>query len=51
MPNKTSGEGQLLSWVEWFAFAVMMTSPWNQKGTRSGVPGFMGYGLSGGGID
>ena len=27
IPNRTNGEGQLLSCVEWFAFAVMMLSP------------------------
>jgi hypothetical protein len=40
MRNKISG----VAGVEWLAFAVMMSTPWNQKGTRSGSLGFMGYG-------
>jgi hypothetical protein len=29
-----------------FALVVMMMVSWNQKGTRSGVPGFVGYGFA-----
>jgi MFS family permease len=42
-PNKTSGAGPVLV-GEWLAFAVMIGTPWNQKGTRSGSLGFTGYG-------
>ena len=41
-PNKTSGVEQVVAGVEGFAFAVMISTPWNQKGTRSGSLGFMG---------
>src|SRR4029077_7464268 len=44
MPNKTSGVEQVVAGVEWLAFAVMISTPWNQKGTRSGSLGFTDYG-------
>ena len=44
MPNKTSGEGQVVAGVEWFAFAVMIALPGIKKGPGQGPWGFMGYG-------
>src|SRR5690348_9240667 len=46
MPYKTNGDGHRVPTVESVCLPVMMIVSRNQKGTRSGVPGFVGYGFA-----